>query len=64
MLFLFLFRCAAIDWFMDRLRTTTNVTGDAVVAGMVAHLTSEDDIVPELDDNAAAEADIKVEEEA
>lgn len=28
----------AIDWFMDRLRTTMNVTGDAVVAGMVAHL--------------------------
>ena len=62
MLFLFMFRCTAIDWFMDRLRTTTNVTGDAVVAGMVAHLTSEDDVVPELDDNA--EADVKVEEEA
>lgn len=29
----------AIDWFMDRLRTTLNVTGDAVVAGMVAALT-------------------------
>ena len=28
----------AIDWFMDRLRTTLNVTGDGVVAGMVAHL--------------------------
>jgi Na+/H+-dicarboxylate symporter len=28
----------AIDWFMDRLRTTLNVTGDAVVAGMVASL--------------------------
>ena len=26
----------AIDWFMDRLRTTLNVTGDAVVTGMVA----------------------------
>lgn len=26
----------AIDWFMDRLRTTLNVTGDAVVSGMVA----------------------------
>jgi Na+/H+-dicarboxylate symporter len=36
----------AIDWFMDRLRTTLNVTGDAVVAGMVASLTDmeiEDD---------------------
>jgi Na+/H+-dicarboxylate symporter len=28
----------AIDWFMDRLRTTLNVTGDAVVSGMVAHV--------------------------
>mmetsp|Transcript_11372 Transcript_11372/g.18824 ORF Transcript_11372/g.18824 Transcript_11372/m.18824 type:complete len:533 (-) Transcript_11372:531-2129(-) len=26
----------AIDWFMDRLRTTLNVTGDAAVTGMVA----------------------------
>lgn len=29
----------AIDWFMDRLRTTLNVTGDGVVCGMVAALT-------------------------
>ncbi len=29
----------AIDWFMDRLRTTLNVTGDAVVSGMVAAIT-------------------------
>lgn len=28
----------AIDWFMDRLRTVVNVTGDTVVAGMVSHL--------------------------
>lgn len=28
----------AIDWFMDRLRTTLNVTGDTIVSGMVAHL--------------------------
>jgi Na+/H+-dicarboxylate symporter len=27
----------AIDWFMDRLRTTMNVTGDAVVCALVAH---------------------------
>lgn len=27
----------AIDWFMDRLRTSLNVTGDAVVCGLVAH---------------------------
>jgi Na+/H+-dicarboxylate symporter len=28
----------AIDWFMDRLRTVMNVTGDTVVAGIVAHI--------------------------
>ncbi|CAB9507186.1 Putative sodium-dependent excitatory amino acid transporter glt [Seminavis robusta] len=35
----------AIDWFMDRCRTVTNVTGDAVVAGLVAHgiANAEDD---------------------
>lgn len=33
----------AIDWFVDRLRTTVNVTGDAVVSGMVAHLCPIDD---------------------
>jgi len=34
----------AIDWFCDRLRTTMNVTGDAVVARMIAHLTKLDDL--------------------
>lgn len=50
----------AIDWFVDRLRTTVNVTGDAVVAGMVAHLcpiegessevisSDEEDVVPQV----------------
>jgi Na+/H+-dicarboxylate symporter len=33
----------AIDWFMDRLRTVVNVTGDGVVAGMVSHLCPVDD---------------------
>ena len=28
----------AIDWFMDRLQTVLNVTGDTVVCGMVSHL--------------------------
>ena len=28
----------AIDWFMDRFRTTLNVTGDAVVCAIVATL--------------------------
>merc|ERR1712025_1287442 len=27
----------AIDWFMDRMRTTCNVTGDCVVAGITAY---------------------------
>jgi Na+/H+-dicarboxylate symporter len=27
----------AIDWFMDRCRTVTNVTGDCIVSGIVAH---------------------------
>jgi Na+/H+-dicarboxylate symporter len=38
----------AIDWFMDRLRTVLNITGDAVVTGMVASLSDmemeEDDV--------------------
>merc|ERR1712038_1786412 len=27
----------AIDWFMDRMRTVTNITGDCIVTGIVAH---------------------------
>jgi Na+/H+-dicarboxylate symporter len=43
----------AIDWFMDRLRTTLNVTGDAVVAGMVAHICPMDEMVAgEMDQQA------------
>lgn len=30
----------AVDWFMDRLRTVVNVTGDTIVTGLVSH-TSE-----------------------
>ena len=33
----------AIDWFMDRLRTTLNVTGDAVVSSLVAKLSQYDE---------------------
>jgi Na+/H+-dicarboxylate symporter len=40
----------AIDWFMDRLRTTMNVTGDTVVCAMVAHLCplNEDEHLPDM----------------
>jgi Na+/H+-dicarboxylate symporter len=34
----------AIDWFMDRCRTATNITGDCVVAGIVAHRCPIEDI--------------------
>jgi len=34
----------AIDWFMDRCRTTVNVTGDAIVTGMVSHLAARDGV--------------------
>merc|ERR1712003_96493 len=37
----------AIDWFMDRLRTVTNVTGDCIVTGIVAHRCPVDDSVTE-----------------
>lgn len=33
----------AIDWFLDRLQTMLNVTGDSVVCGMIAHLCPVDD---------------------
>jgi Na+/H+-dicarboxylate symporter len=28
----------AIDWFLDRLQTMVNVTGDGITCGIVAHL--------------------------
>jgi Na+/H+-dicarboxylate symporter len=34
----------AIDWFLDRLQTSMNVTGDAVVARMIAHTTKLGDL--------------------
>ena len=37
--------------FMDRLRTTMNVTGDAMVSGMVAHLCPLDDTDTEEEGN-------------
>uniref|UniRef100_A0AAY4D748 Amino acid transporter n=1 Tax=Denticeps clupeoides TaxID=299321 RepID=A0AAY4D748_9TELE len=32
----------AVDWFLDRLRTTTNVLGDSLGAGIVEHLSRQD----------------------
>ncbi len=31
-----------VDWFLDRLRTTINVWGDAIGCGIVAHLSKAD----------------------
>merc|ERR1712157_572376 len=42
----------AIDWFMDRMRTVTNVTGDCIVTGIVAHRCP----VGEEDENALSSA--------
>merc|ERR1712151_24415 len=42
----------AIDWFMDRMRTVTNVTGDCIVTGIVAHRCP----VEEEDENALSSA--------
>jgi len=40
----------AIDWFMDRCRTVTNITGDAVVTGIVASRVSFDDTIADEED--------------
>jgi len=46
----------AIDWFMDRLQTVLNVTGDTVVCGMVSHLAPiEEDIT--LDSSGTSSED-------
>ena len=45
----------AIDWFMDRLRTTLNVTGDTVVCGLVAALSHYEEAEEELNDSEEEE---------
>ena len=42
----------AIDWFMDRCRTVVNVTGDAVVTGLVAHKVSMQGEVADADEKS------------
>lgn len=38
-----------IDWFLGRMQTILNITGDAVVSGMVAHLTPDVEELAELE---------------
>ena len=33
----------AIDWFLDRLQTVVNVSGDTIVAASIAHMVSLDE---------------------
>ena len=49
----------AIDWFMDRCRTTTNITGDCIVAGIIAHRCPIDEInEAEIEEAKIEEAEI------
>ncbi|XP_030639918.1 excitatory amino acid transporter 4 isoform X2 [Chanos chanos] len=47
----------AVDWFLDRLRTTTNVLGDSLGAGIVEHLSRQ-----ELENQEAEVGNLVIEE--
>merc|ERR1719373_613093 len=49
----------AIDWFMDRFRTVTNVTGDCVVTGIVAYRCPiDEEPAKSLDSSEEVEEDV------
>merc|ERR1712029_641090 len=54
----------AIDWFMDRCRTVTNVTGDCIVTGIVAHRCPVDDTATDGGSNDKSQSSPDMESEA